>query len=90
MRPKRIHSATIRSHRGRFSRLFVENFLHPPACLHHHPDSRAMLPRWEAVSTSGSLSNIPAADTSVWRNEPLGKRMEAMRSAASGQNLCSE
>ena len=29
----------------------------------------------------------PGSDTSVWRNEPLGKRMDAMRSAASGQNL---
>jgi predicted dienelactone hydrolase len=27
------------------------------------------------------------SDTSVWRNEPIGKRMDAMRAAASGQNL---
>lgn len=29
----------------------------------------------------------PGSDTSVWREERLGKRMDAMRSAASGQNL---
>ena len=29
----------------------------------------------------------PGSDTSVWRNESLGKRMDAMRAAASGQNL---
>jgi predicted dienelactone hydrolase len=29
----------------------------------------------------------PGSDTSVWRNESLGKRMDAMRTAASGPNL---
>jgi predicted dienelactone hydrolase len=29
----------------------------------------------------------PGSDTSVWRNESVGKRMDAMRAAASGQNL---
>jgi predicted dienelactone hydrolase len=29
----------------------------------------------------------PGSDTSVWRTESIGKRMEAMRAAASGQNL---